>query len=184
MPHDRFAADRLLRGPLTLAAESPNAKHKVLFLAGKPSHGYGAHDHLAGCMLLAKSLNESGLPIGAEVVHYDWPENPKAFDGVDCIVIYGDGGPDHMAIGHLDQLDTLAKKGVGIVCLHYAVEVPKWLAAVKFLDWIGGYFETNWSVNPIWTAKFDKLPDHPITRGVKPFESKTNGIITCDFATT
>ena len=49
--------------PLTLAAESANAKHKVLFLAGKPSHGYGAHDHLAGCMLLAKSLNESGLPM-------------------------------------------------------------------------------------------------------------------------
>jgi hypothetical protein len=26
----------------------------------------------------------------------------------------------------------------------------------------------NWSVNPHWTANFDALPDHPITRGVKP----------------
>ena len=105
------------------------------------------------------------------------------FDGVDCVVIYGDGGPGHMVIGHLDELDTLAKKGVGIVCLHYAVEVPKSLAAVKFLDWIGGYFETNWSVNPIWTAKFDKLPDHPITAASNHSRSKTNGITTCDFAT-
>ena len=38
------------------AVDKANGKHKVLFLAGKPSHGYGAHDHLAGCMLLAKSL--------------------------------------------------------------------------------------------------------------------------------
>jgi hypothetical protein len=152
------------------AVDSANGKHKVLFLAGKPSHGYGAHDHLAGCMLLSKSLNESGLPIESHVYHYDWPADPKLFDGVDCIVMYGDGGPGHMANAHLEELDALAKKGVGIVCLHYAVEVPKGPAGDKFLDWIGGYFETNWSVNPHWLAKFAKLPDHPTTRGVKPFE--------------
>jgi len=28
----------------------------------------------------------------------------------------------------------------------------------------------NWSVNPHWTAKYEKFPDHPISRGVKPFE--------------
>jgi hypothetical protein len=36
-------------------------------------------------------------------------------------------------------------------------------------SWIGGYFETFWSVNPDWKANFEKLPDHPATRGVKPF---------------
>ena len=152
------------------AADGAVAKKQVLFLAGNPSHGYGAHDHLAGCMLLAKSLNESGLPIEARVYHYGWPNDPKAFDGVNCIVMYGDGGPGHMANAHLDELDALAKKGVGIVCLHYAVEVPKGPVGDKFLNWIGGYFETDWSVNPHWTAKYTKLPDHPITRGVKPFE--------------
>ena len=35
--------------------------------------------------------------------------------------------------------------------------------------WIGGYYETFWSVNPFWTADFKNLPDHPIARGVKPF---------------
>ena len=68
------------------------------------------------------------------------------------------------------QVDALAKKGVGIVCIHYGVEVPKGPSGEKFLDWIGGYFETNWSVNPHWTAKFEKFPDHPISRGVQPFE--------------
>ncbi len=152
------------------AADGTGAKRKVLFLAGKPSHGYGAHDHLAGCMLLSKSLNESGLPIEAQVSHYDWPQDAKLLEGADCVVMYGDGGQGHMVMTHLDELGALAKKGVGVVCLHYAVEVPKGPAADKLLDWIGGYFETDWSVNPHWTARFTKLPEHPITRGVKPFE--------------
>jgi type 1 glutamine amidotransferase len=152
------------------AAEGAAAKRKVLFLAGDPSHGYGAHDHLAGCMLLAKSLNDSGLPIEATVYHYGWPRDPKDLASAECIVMYGDGGPGHMVNKHLAELDALAKKGVGIVCLHYAVEVPKGPTAVKFLDWIGGYFESDWSVNPHWTASFSNLPNHPITRGVKPFE--------------
>jgi type 1 glutamine amidotransferase len=152
------------------AAEQAQARRKVLFLAGDPSHGYSAHEHLAGCMLLAKSLDNSGLPIEAEVYHYGWPHDPKAFDGVDCVVMYGDGGDGHMVMQHLAEMDALAKKGVGVVCLHYAVEVPKGPAGDKFLDWIGGYFEANWSVNPFWTAKFTSLPHHPITRGVRPFE--------------
>jgi hypothetical protein len=28
----------------------------------------------------------------------------------------------------------------------------------------------DWSVNPHWTADFAKLPEHPITLGVKPFQ--------------
>src|SRR5436190_19642821 len=101
------------------ALEKTSDKRKVLFLAGKPSHGYGAHDHLAGCMLLSKSLGESGLPIESRVFHYDWPTDNKPFDGVDCVVMYGDGGPGHMVNAHLDEMDALAKKGLGIVCLHY-----------------------------------------------------------------
>ena len=94
------------------AIDKANGKHKVLFLTGKPSHGYGAHDHLAGCMLLSKSLNESGLSIESQVYHYDWPTDPKIFDNVDCVVMYGDGGPGHMFNAHLEELDALAKKGV------------------------------------------------------------------------
>lgn len=143
---------------------------KILLLAGEPSHGYGAHDHWAGCNLLAQSLNNSGLPIEATVYRSGWPRDAKAFDDVNCVVMYGDGGGGHMVTSHLKELEALAKQGVGIVCLHYAVEAPKGPTGDKFLEWIGGYFETDWSVNPHWTAHFDDLPDHQITRGVKPFE--------------
>jgi tetratricopeptide (TPR) repeat protein len=146
------------------------ATRTILFLAGKPSHGYGAHDHWAGCRLLCKSLNDSGLPIVAEVYRYGWPQDAKMFEGIDCVVFYGDGGRGHMVTAHLAEMDVLAKKGIGFVCLHYAVEVPKGPVGEKFLEWLGGYFETDWSVNPHWTASFSNLPEHPVTRGVRPFE--------------
>ncbi|MCI0331883.1 MAG: ThuA domain-containing protein [Planctomycetes bacterium] len=150
--------------------KTPSEKtRKILFLAGNPSHGYGAHDHWAGCKLLAKSLSDSGLPIETEVYRYGWPQDAKVFNGVDCVVIYADGGGGHIVNTHIAEMDALAKKGVGLVCLHYAVEVPKAPVGEKFLEWIGGYFETDWSVNPHWTAEFSNLPEHPITRGVKPF---------------
>jgi hypothetical protein len=69
----------------------------------------------------------------------------------------------------LPQLDELANKGVGIGAIHYSVEVPKGRSGGYFLDWMGGYFEADWSVNPHWVAEFKELPKHPVARGVKPF---------------
>ncbi|HEX5106370.1 MAG TPA: NPCBM/NEW2 domain-containing protein, partial [Pirellulaceae bacterium] len=150
--------------------QAAGAKKRVLFIAGRPSHGYGAHEHNAGCTLLAKELQAAQPDIKCDVVLNGWPADSSVFDGADCIVMYCDGGGGHMVNPNLEQVDKLAKKGVGIVCIHYGVEVPKGPSGDKFLDWIGGYFETNWSVNPHWTAKYEKFPDHPISRGVQPFE--------------
>jgi type 1 glutamine amidotransferase len=60
-------------------------------------------------------------------------------------------------------------KGAGFACLHYAVEPTREKGQAEFLDWMGGAFEINWSVNPTWIADIKSLPEHPVTRGVKPF---------------
>ena len=70
---------------------------------------------------------------------------------------------------NLEQFEKLVDSGVGLVCLHYGVEVPKGKAGNIMLKGMGGYFETHWSVNPHWTARYRVFPKHPITRGVKPF---------------
>jgi type 1 glutamine amidotransferase len=142
---------------------------KIVLIAGRRSHGYGAHEHKAGCLLLAKALNESGLPVKAVVVTDGWPKDTSVLQDADSIVIYADGGGGHPFNRHLGEIDKLMKKGVGLVCIHYGVEVPKGKSGDAFLDWTGGYFETHWSVNPHWTANYKKLPDHPTSRGVKPF---------------
>ena len=61
-------------------------------------------------------------------------------------------------------------QGVGLVCLHYGVETPKGKTGDAFLEWMGGYFEAHYSVNPHWDGEFKAFPDHPISNGVKPFK--------------
>ena len=145
-----------------------NRTRKVVFLAGRKSHGYASHEHRAGCMLLAKALNDSGLDIEATVVNI-WPEDPTILDDADAIVSFADGGGGHPLLRHMPEIDAHMQRGVGLVCLHYAVEVPKGKPGANWLRWLGGYFETHWSVNPHWTANFATLPAHAITHGVSPF---------------
>ena len=145
------------------------AKKKIVFIPGNDSHGIGEHEHLGGCTLLAKLLNESVSGINAVVTEQGWPKDTTVLDDADAIVMYSDGGERHMVIPHMAHIDRLMKKGTGLVNLHYAVEIPKGEGGDNFLRWIGGYFETDYSVNPWWTAEFDSLPDHPVTKGVKPF---------------
>ena len=121
-------------------------------------------------MILANALRESVPECEVEVFRDGWPSDPAAFDGADCVVMYADGGGSHPVNEHLEQLDAMADRGVGVVCIHYAVEVPQGPSGEHLLKWIGGYFETHWSVNPHWTARFEEFPEHPVTRGVEPFE--------------
>ena len=129
---------------MSLGADAKSKK--VVFVAGTKSHGYGSHEHNAGCMLLAKGLQLAMPDYDVDVHRNGWPKDAKAFDGADAIVMYCDGGGRHMAMKNLKQIDELSKKGVGIVCIHYAVEIPKGEPGNFLLDWIGGYFETHWSV--------------------------------------
>jgi type 1 glutamine amidotransferase len=163
-----FKDIRLKRLPLAM-----NQK-KVVFIAGTPSHGWGAHEHNAGCLLMAACLNraasESGLPVVTTVYKNGWPADPTAIDNADTVVVYCDGGEGHLLHRHGQAFEDIMNRGVGLVCIHYGVEVPKGPTGQRFLQWIGGYFEPDWSVNPHWLARFDEIPDHPITRGVIPFE--------------
>ncbi len=169
-----------LTGPALFGDKSDSAtlgaatKKKIVFMAGKRSHGYGAHEHRAGCLLLAKQLNKHmGDTVEASVhLAEDWPGNAEVLKDADAIVFYCNGGSgQHMAYQHLEGLDVKLKDGCGLACLHYAVEPGEDEKGRKlFLDWLGGYFETHHSVNPHWDAHFKKLPRHPITRGVKPFK--------------
>ena len=162
----------LALGAVATAAEPPKlAPKKVVLVAGTPSHGPGDHEFNAGCKLLAKCLKESG-EVEPVVVEGGWPKDESVFDGAAALVFFMDGGDGHPIRrgDHLEKIQALMDKGVGLACYHYAVEIPKGKSGDKFLDWIGGYYESGFSTNPHWTADVKAFPTHPITRGVKPFK--------------
>lgn len=152
------------------ATAGEEGKKKIVLVAGPRSHGYGSHEHYAGCVLLGKWLEASMPNFACEVVRDGYPKDVSVFDGCDAVVFFADGGGRHPVMGHLEEIDKLADKGVGVAMLHYAVEVSKGEPGDCLLKWTGGYFEAHWSVNPHWRAKFNSFPKHPIARGVGPFE--------------
>jgi type 1 glutamine amidotransferase len=172
----RWAAALSLAIGLAFSATPAHAQGaKIVLLAGRASHGPGDHEFHAGLKLLSECLK--GVP-GVEPVYVDktapgegWPADESVFDGAKAVVFFMDGGGAHPMIQgkRLETMQKLMDKGVGVVCMHYAVEVPKGKPGDKFLEWLGGYYESGFSTNPHWVADVTKLPDHPITRGVKPF---------------
>jgi type 1 glutamine amidotransferase len=142
---------------------------KIVLIAGKQSHGPGEHEFFAGCAVLMKLLHETPgvFPV---MVRDGWPKNPKTFENAKAVVFFMDGGGGHPIIHppHKEIVQKLMDDGVGFVNLHYAVEYPK-RHQEAVLNWLGGYYETGFSINPHWKADFKTVAEHPVTCGVKPF---------------
>jgi len=168
-------------GAVVLVSSLPvrGADKRIVLIAGKPSHPPGMHEFRAGCLLLQKAL--ASVP-GITVQVYDggWPskvvdgarvDDNAALDNADAVLIFSDGGKGHPAIqaDHVKVIDGVAARGAGLGFAHYGVEVPAGPPGEAMHRWVGGYYETNYSVNPMWKPAFDKFPNHPITRGVGPF---------------
>lgn len=156
---------------LLAACAGQAADTRIIFIAGKPSHGPLAHEHRAGCLLLAKSL--AGVKGVVTEVHTNgWVGDEKVFEGAAAIVVYSDGGGGHPFLqgDRLQKIGALMRKGVGLGAIHYAVEPVTEKGNAELRDWIGGCFEADWSVNPHWDGDFKVLPKHPVTSGVNPFK--------------
>ena len=150
------------------AAPVHAATKKVVFIPGRQSHGWSGHAYNADCKLLAGILNKNVSGIEAVVLEGGWPKKLSTLEDAAAIIIACDGNSLIGAESNWKALDQLAKKGVGIAFIHYALD-PGRRYGPYVKSWIGGYYEQHWSVNPFWLAKFETLPDHPITRGVEPF---------------
>jgi len=154
-----------------LAFIAPNsiAKKNIVILAGPPSHGWNEHEFPAGAQTIADALNASQLEIEAKAIT-DWPENEAILSGIDAVVLYSDGIDDHIAKGKAAYLHHLYEQGTGIAVLHFALEPNDPELAAFFDKTIGGRFQVDWSVNPVWTLRESILANHAIANGVHSFE--------------
>jgi type 1 glutamine amidotransferase len=162
--------------PCSAFARTADGKSKLVIIAGKPSHPPRMHEFNAGTQLLAKCLTEGAPALKVEFALNGWPQDEKIFDGADAVVFYMDGGPNHEVVkgggSRLAKVEEWVKQGVGVGFMHYGVEVEADKAGEQFKRWIGGHYENNFSCNPMWEPNFAKFPEHPITRGVRPFQIK------------
>src|SRR5438477_2506231 len=114
----------LFLGLVCGAFSSGAADKKIVLVAGSPSHGPGAHEFRAGCLLLQKCLAQvpgvtslvfsNGWP--AKMVDNKKEDDNSVFEGADAIFIYSDGGGGHPALkgNRLQVLGDLMKRGVGL----------------------------------------------------------------------
>lgn len=159
--------------PSAASGLTADGKHKLVLIAGKPSHPPLMHEFRAGAMLLERCLK--GVPnLVVDRHEMGWVTDEATFADADAVVIYADGGKGHPAVqgNRLETLRALIARGVGFGCMHYGVEVVPELGGAEFKQWLGGHYENRFSCNPIWEPSFNSLPSHPITRGVQPFQIK------------
>jgi type 1 glutamine amidotransferase len=144
---------------------APGTK-RVVFIATRGTHGgRGNHEFLAGETYLARRIN-AVYPMAYAVVYPDdkWP---KDLSDADAVIV----GLNHGGRAASDpNIKSAVERGAGFMAIHFGVEVNKGDQGNHYLDWMGGYFETFWSVNPTWEANINQIGNHPAARGVKPFQ--------------
>lgn len=163
----RFLSIAVLTAATLLGVAFARAETTLLIVAGEPSHGPGEHRFPEGCALLAKAINASQTGVRATVSE-GWPDD-AALHAADAVAIYSDGLEAHVARGHLEALRRHVAAGKGLAVLHFALEPSRGELSDFLLEAIGGRFEQDWSVNPVWTLETPLLPAHAVTRGVQTF---------------
>ena len=110
-----------------------------------------------------RRLNESGLPIEAEVhslAKQGWPSAEK-LAAADTIVIYSDGGGGHPFNAHLAELDKLFAKGTGVVASITGSRSPRGRRATPSSN---GPAATSRRTGPSTRTGPPTTPNSPTTR--------------------
>lgn len=157
---------------------------RIVLIAGKKSHGPGAHEYVKSVKLLKVLLDRANLRGVRTEVHFNgWPEDPRVLATASTIMMISDGQdgdryspvpfmtPERMAV-----MERQMKRGCGLVTFHFSTFTPDAHGAA-LLDWTGGYFDwqddtgkRNWysAIKTLDTRVELGDPTHPVVRGVEP----------------
>ncbi|MHA3772079.1 outer membrane protein assembly factor BamB family protein [Verrucomicrobiota bacterium sgz303538] len=163
---------------------------KIVLIAGKKSHGpegNGIHDYPWSVRLLKVMLANSNVREQIRVeTHFDgWPKDPRTLDNADTIMVISDGrdgdkfeeASHFSSPEHIEAISKQIQRGCGFAVFHFSTFAPD-AYAPQILEWSGGYFDWETDGKREWfsaikTAEAEvqlAAPDHPISRGVKPFK--------------
>lgn len=155
---------------LGIAASTFAEPKQVLLLGQKRDHPPGRHEYVPGLKILEKCLKDvPGLEVKIVAADEPWTKGPELLKRADAVVLYlgegakwADAKPERLA-----ALRDLAKRGGGIVSLHWAIGAQSGKYIDRALELWGGchggddrrYIVMDGDVHVI-------APNHPIARGV------------------
>jgi type 1 glutamine amidotransferase len=166
--------------PNGVGANESTAK-KIVLIAGKKSHGPGAHEYEKDVKLLKHCLDTSPNAKGVKTeAHFGgWPSDPATLDTADAIVLFSDGLDKQYPIqqhpflkgDHLAVVERQLHRGCGLAVIHWPLWVPGKVGQQNFTPWLGGFCDYE---NPPQAGMSDRVDwsrqlEHPICRGLAPF---------------
>ena len=142
---------------------------KIVLIAGSNAFKAGEHEYVGGCAVLFDLLSQN--PGVSPVLALDWPQKEETLAGARAVVFFFDGGDKHAVLkgDRAARIQKLTDSGTGLVQFHQAADYPKDFGD-RARGWGGAAWEKGLSERAHWVTSFDTFPDHPITRGVKPFK--------------
>ena len=164
-------------------AGAPSAAIVLSAGAVKPRDRLGHHDYLAGSALLADLLRQTP-GVDAVLVPEGWPEDERILDTAGSLVCYSGGGGKQPFLGSAERIERIQRRvdrGMGLVMIHQAVSFPPELAA-RAARWLGGAHVRTRSGGGHWWTHHRDFPEHPATRGVRPWRIRDGWLNGVEFA--
>ena len=148
---------------------------RILLIGQAPDgHPPGTHEYRAAASLFAKMLAPMDrLQTIVVSADGDWSEGPELLDGADAAVVFVSEGAKWLQgdSKRLAAFQALAKRGGGLICLHWGMGtrdakfIPAW---VELFGGCHGGPDRRYKVVNVKTQL--ATPSHPILRGVSPVE--------------
>lgn len=154
------------------SAKSGRAKRLLLIGQSPDGHPFATHEYMAGVGIVAKLVSRhAGESVQTIVVNGDepWRDGPQLIDSADAVVLFvSEGGKWlHQAPNRLAAFKRLAKRGGGLVCLHWGMGARDAQYIKEFRNLFGGCHggpDRKYKVVETRLTVVEK--NHPIVRGV------------------
>ena len=182
-----ISAVAIILGSIVPCFAGEAGTHKIVLIAGKKSHGAGAHEYVKSVQLLKVLLDGAKNLQGIRTeVHLDgWMADPSTLDDADAIVVISDGEDGktftqpapYLLPERASVIDRQLRRGCGLVLIHFSTFASA-RDGQRLLDWVGGYFDWQSSdSNQGWYSALKTMetdihlasPAHPISSGVGDF---------------
>ncbi len=164
---------------ILVSAEEDNPSktrpQRILLIGqGPDGHPRATHEYTAAANLIARLLSRTdrlqSIVVSADG---DWAEGPELIDGADAAVVFVSQGAHWIQedAARLAAFQKLAKRGGGLICLHWGMGTKDAKNIKAFVDLFGGCHggpDRRYKVVDVRTKLVGE--SHPILRGIEPLD--------------